>query len=115
MEIVTKQDSDVNILHLDGITLSFDTVKKLAIISLFVSTSNCEAFLSKRFVPSWLCHFVSDGSDAPQIKLSNFVLNGDVELYFDSLHDYLTVCNFLEISANDDVCSTFESLNEESK
>ncbi|ENB4355078.1 TPA: hypothetical protein ACGF4L_002977 [Vibrio cholerae] len=112
MEIVTKQDSNINILHLDGITLSFDTVKKLAIISLFVSTSSCEAFLSKRFIPSWLCHSVSDGSDAPQIKLSNFVFNGDIELYFDSLNDYLTFCNFLEISANVDVCFTFESLNE---
>ncbi|MCU8571439.1 hypothetical protein M2G47_22535 [Vibrio vulnificus] len=110
MEIVTKQDSNVNILQLDGITLSFD--KKFAKISLFVSTSNCEAFLSKHFNPSELCHSVSDGSDAPQIKLSNFVLNAGIELYFDSLQDYLTVCNFLEISADIDVCFTFESLNE---
>ncbi|ELL0583861.1 hypothetical protein Q6U66_000468 [Vibrio vulnificus] len=114
MEIVAKQDSNVNILQLDGITLSFDTVKKSASISLFGSTSNCEAFLSKRFNPSELCHSVSDGSDAPQIKLSNFVLNAGIELYFDSLHDYLTVCNFLEISADIDVCFTFESLSEAS-
>ncbi|HAS6172475.1 TPA: hypothetical protein I7149_20980 [Vibrio vulnificus] len=113
MEIGTKQDSNITILNLDGITLSFDTVKKLAIISLFVSTSNCEAFLSKKFSPSELCHSLSDGSDSPQIKLSNFVFNGDVELYFDSLNDYLTVCNFMEIQANIDVCFTFESLRED--
>ncbi|WP_436322400.1 hypothetical protein ACSEYT_07580 [Vibrio cidicii] len=114
MEIVTKQNSNVKQLYVDGLTVSFDTSTRQAAISLFYSHKSIEAFCEKKFNPAELIHSLSDGSDHVQIKLHNSLSDSDLEFFFDSLSDYLTFCNFLEISSSDDVLFYFP-LNEVSE
>ncbi|ELK8603187.1 TPA: hypothetical protein I7147_18110 [Vibrio vulnificus] len=102
-----KSNPSLKCVRFDNLVVHYDSKTFSASVWVFASVAGIECSTSVTFYPTQLVHQTYEGSDYLGVNLQ--LVHPQVNLYFDTVSDYIEMCNFFEIEENTDVCIAVQS------